>query len=397
MKPKKDLFNIGSYTWEELKTIMSDPAILLVFIVANLIYPLIYCGAYSPEQVKDLDIAIVDRDNSVISRKFIRMLDATEGVKVSRRVPNMESAKELFYDSKVRGIVSIPDGFAKRVQAGEQSSVSIYADASYFLLYKQLYSSAVFTYTTLNGGIFIHKELIKGSNMQSALQSYTPVKFEVADLYNPYASYGSFVMPPLILVIIQQTLLIGIGILGGTRKEIRKYSIRKELNTRDVKLMHFVLGKFLAYFLIFMLIGMFSLVWVHSWFGYPHKTSYWELLTLYVPYLTAIIFFGMTIAVFFRRRENALLFMVFLSIPVMFTTGATWPVEGIPTFLRQLFYVFPSTFMVPAYLRVRIMGAETHHVSSEIYALLIQCVIYFITSYIAIKWFINQILQEDKE
>ncbi len=381
MKLKTDLSTIAYHTREELITIVKDPALMLVFIIANIIYPLLYSIAYSPNQVKEVSIGLIDNDKTQTSRKLQQMINATEGVQITHEPVSMEKAKDLFYKSDIHGILVIPNGFEKDILKGEQTPLSIYCDASYFLLYKQVYSSVIFAYRTMAGGISIKKQMIKGNNFQSSLQSLNPVKFETVELYNPNASYGSFVMPPLILVIIQQTLLIGIGILGGTRKEIKRYNRVSKFNKTKKRILPFLFGKGLAYFLIFMLIGMFSLVMIPYWFGYPHKTSYLNILILYVPYLIANIFLGMSISVYFKRRENALLFMVFLSVPIMFFTGATWPAEGISSWLHTLFAVFPSTFMVPAYLRLRIMGAELHHVQFEFYAILTQCVLYLALAY----------------
>ncbi len=387
----RSILNTGNYAKEELITIVKDPAILLVFIIANIIYPLIYSAAYSPDQVKDVAVALIDNDKTPTSRRLQRMLDASEGINISCEPANMEKAKELFYKSEVHGIIVIPENLEKNILSGIQTSVNIYSDASYFLLYKQVYSSAVFAYRALNEEVSIKKQTEKGSNYQSAVQSVNSVHFETSELYNPNASYGPFVMTPMLLVIIQQTLLIGLGILGGTRKEIKRYNLSEETNKDDKGIITFISGKALAYFIVFMIIGIFSLVMIPHWFQYPHKASYFEIFTLYIPYIIANIFLGMSISVFFKRRENALLFMVFLSVPIMFFTGATWPVEAIPNWLHTLFSVFPSNFMVPAYLRIRTMGAELHHVSVEFYAMLVQCVVYFVLSIFTFKYIKNYV------
>lgn len=384
------------YAREELLTIIKDPAILLVFVIANIIYPIIYSIAYEPNQIKNVSIALIDNDNTAVSRQLSRMIDATEGIQVTYKPTSLDKAKDLFYTSKVHGIVSFPENFEKDILSGKQTTISLYADASYFLIYRQVYSSTVYAYRQYAAGIQVKKGLMHGKNLAMAISAINPVNFKTVELYNPNASYGAFVMPPLILIILQQTLLIGIGILGGTRKEIHRYNFMLPADKHSKRVMPFILGKAFAYFTVFMIIGTFTLVWVHHWYVYPNKASYLEVLSLYVPYITANVFLGMTISVFFKRRENALLFMVFLSVPVLFLSGATWPVEAIPPFLHKMSYIFPSAFMVPAYLRVRSMGAELHHVSTEIYAMLIQCVIYSIMAYAAFRHIMKQ-MRENTE
>ncbi len=381
------------YTKEELLTIIKDPAILLVFIIANVLYPIIYSIAYEKEQIKDVSVALVDDDNSFASRKFASMLDATEGIKIKYKPAAMEDATDLFYKNKVHGVILLPKGFEKDILSGKQSTVSVYSDASYFLIYRQIYSSAMFTYIDYIEQIQLKNSLLTGNNYKKAKDFLNPINFKTVDLYNPGASYGAFVMPPLLLVILQQTLLIGIGILGGTRKEILRYQCMQTVQSRRGGRLYFIFGKALAYFITFMIMGAFILIWIHNWFGYPDKADFSEVLSLYVPYIIANIFLGMTISVFFKRRENALLFMVFLSVPILFFSGATWPVEAIPTILHDISYIFPSTLMIPAYLRVRTMGAELHHVSFELYGMLIQIVVYFTLAYLAFGYVMKKMMK----
>jgi ABC-2 type transport system permease protein len=391
----KNLKIIILHAREELGLIIKDPAVILIFIIANLVYPVLYSLAYDKEQIKDVEVALVDLDKTATSRQMIRMLNATEGVNIYKESGSLEEAKELFYKSKVNGIVLISENFEKDVLSANQSVISIYADASYFLIYKQVYASAVQASQTFSAGIQVKKSMAKGMHQKAAIQAINPVNLKTVDLYNPASSYGSFVMPSIIIVILQQTLLIGIGILGGTRKEILRYSHMESTDTNKKGIIPFILGKSIAYFITFMFIGIFTLIWIHDWFNYPDKAGYIDILSIYVPFIIANIFLGMAISVFFKHRENAMLFMVFTSIPVVFLSGATWPVEAIPLFLQKLAYISPATFMVPAYQRVRTMGVDLIHVRREIYAMLIQSVVYFVLAYFSFKYIMQLLLKRE--
>jgi len=380
---------------DEMSLIIKDPAVILIFVIANMVYPILYSLAYSKEQIKDVELALVDLDKTSTSRQIIRMLDATEGVKITEEQGSLEEAKEMFYQSEVNGIVLIPKDFEKDVFSSNHTSLSVYADASYFLIYKQIYASTMQAYQTFAAGIQVKKYMAKGLQYQAAIEAINPVNIKSVELYNPSSSYGSFVMPSIIIVILQQTLLIGIGILGGTRKEIIRYNTIPSFNIDRKKLFPFILGKSLAYFITFLFIGIFTLVWIHYWFNYPDKAGYLAILAIYIPFIIANIFLGLAISVFFKHRENAMLFMVFTSIPVVFLSGATWPVEAIPAFLQKLAWISPATFMVPAYQRVRTMGVDLIHVGYEIYAMLIQCFVYFVLAYFSFKYMMNFLLKRE--
>jgi ABC-2 type transport system permease protein len=389
----KQVINILIHAKNEMGFIIKDSAIILIFVIANVAYPILYSIAYSNEQIKDIDMAFVDLDKSQSSRQLCRMLDATEGLKNTVNIGNMDEARELFYQGKVKGIILIPKDFEKSVFSGLQTQLSVYADASYFLIYKQVYSSAISASQTFSAGVQLKKGMAKGNAYQLAMNNLMPVKLKTVELYNPASSYGSFVMPSIILVILQQTLLIGIGILGGTRKEILRYNSSNMGHNEQHKIIPFILGKGLAYFTTFMIIGAFCLIWINYIFDFPNKSSFFESFALYIPYILANIFLGLAISVFFKHRENAMLFMVFLSIPVLFLSGASWPAEAIPPFLRKLGMIFPSTFMIPAYQRVKTMGVELGYVRYEIYAMLVQTVVYFLLAYFSFKQVTRMLLK----
>ena len=123
---------------EELRLCFKDEGVLIFFILVPLAYPLIYAFIYTNEVVRDVPAAVVDADNSSLSREFIRMVDASPDVKVQSHCADMEEAKTLLKETKAYGIVYIPESFSKDIAKGEQTHVSIYCDMSGILYYKAL-------------------------------------------------------------------------------------------------------------------------------------------------------------------------------------------------------------------------------------------------------------------
>jgi len=78
-----------------------------------------------------------------------------------------------------------------------------------------------------------------------------------------------------------------------------------------------------------------------------------------------------------RYRENVILLMVFVSLPLLFLSGVSWPQTSIPGYLQGVSWLFPSTFGIRAYLRLNSMGASIGDVSHELRCLWIQAATYF--------------------
>jgi ABC-2 type transport system permease protein len=78
-----------------------------------------------------------------------------------------------------------------------------------------------------------------------------------------------------------------------------------------------------------------------------------------------------------RYRENVILLMVFISLPLLFLTGVSWPQSSIPGVWQGVAWLFPSTFGVRAYMRLNSMGASVGDVALELRCLWIQVAAYF--------------------
>ena len=376
-------------TWfsltDEFKTIFRDRGAILILFFAVFAYPLVYSIAYKNNVVRDIPITLVDLDNSAASRQLKRMIDATKELSVASEAGGLNEARQQFWDGDSKGIIVIPAGFEKNLLRGMQSSISVYCDASYFLIYKETLSGTIQSAGTFSAGVEIKRMEAKGSSEAQAVRQRDPMPAKFYTLYNPAGSYGSYVMPGMILIILQQTLLIGIGMIGGAGKERRNnQEILPGLRVRQ-GMFSVVFGKGLAYFLIYVPNIAFTLIYLSRWFGFPDKGSFPDVCILLVPYLFSVIFLGLTISMLFRRREHSIMALVFFSPIVLFLSGLSWPETSIPPLLNQLAHLFPSTSMIPAYLRIRTMGVSIIDVRPELLFLLCQMIIYFVIASMAYK------------
>ena len=389
---KEGIYNTTEYYINEIKTILRDPGALLILVLAMVMYPMFYSFAYVREVVRDVPVAVVDLDHTVMSRQCSRMLDATEQISVNSKPGSLKEAEQQFYDGKVKGVVLIPENFEKNIFRGMPSSITVYSDASYFLLYKQVLAGGAYAGGALSGAIEVRRSLMEKKTMQQSIDQQDPLKTETFALYNPSAGYGTLVMPGMILLIMQQTLLIGIGMLGGTIRRRSRYIHYAPQVAGPMGTIPVVLGKASAYVTIYLFNALFAMVMLHSWLGFPDKSGFLPTLFLFVPFIFAVSFLGLTISVFFRDRAHSLMFFVFLSPLVLFFSGISWPTTAIPQLLyNTVGKLFPTTTMIPAYLRMRVGGASLYDVKSEALFLLLQMVVYFVLACLAHKIMVKYI------
>lgn len=367
---------ISKHFVSELKAVFADRGALLILVGAMLIYPVLYSIVYMNETLTDLEIGVVDLDRTDMSRKYTHMLDATSELVVASSPLSLAEAEQQFLANKIKGVVLIENGFQRRVLSGDQAHVAVYADASYFLKYRNTYMAVSYVNATFSAGISIKKYMFEGASFEQAKVSADPLSAQTHILYNPASGYGNFVMPGIILVILQQTLLIGIGVLGGSFSESKASPFLLPLEKRRAEVLPYLTGKIGAYMLLSFLNVCFGVFCVHHWFNYPDNASFVHVLMLLFPYVLAVVALGVGLSTLFRHRESAIVFMVFLSPIALFLSGLSWPASAIPEALVWVSRLLPSTQVIPAYMRLRTMGVGMSAISHDVLILYLQAGIY---------------------
>lgn len=372
MKIITDIFSIS---YNEIKTAMRDKGILIFILFVPLMYPLLYSYVYTNEVVRDVPAVIVDECDSHLSRRFVRNIDASPDVEIIARCKDMNEAKELMREGKVYGIINIPSSFDTDIEHGDQTHIGLYCDMSSMLYYKALLLTATNVSLDINKDIKVERH-IPGTTDTQELISKTPIEYDYIPLYNPQSGFAAFLIPPVLMLIIQQTLLLGIGMSMGDSREKYSGSVIP-FNVWYKRPFRIVVGKMLPYLLLYVVIAVYMFVVVNDTFSLPRLGDYANYMIFATIYILSCIFFGMTLSSFVYRREDCILLFVFMSVPMLFLSGVSWPGASMPAFWKYFSYLFPSTFGMNGYVRVSTMGASLSDISFELKGLMIQIVIYF--------------------
>lgn len=363
---------------QELKAVFKDQGVLIFFLLVPLAYPLVYAFIYTNEVVREVPTAVIDNSNTALSREFIRSIDASADVHIQSHCADMEEGKALLKETKVYGIIYIPESFSKDIASGKQATVSVYCDMSGMLYYKALVLASTNASLTLNKQIQI-KRMGNTTERQDEVGT-VPIEYEDISLFNPQDGFASFLLPAVLMLIIQQTLLLGIGLSAGTARENNRFRDLVPISRQYQGTLRIVGGKALAYFLVYVVVSAYILCLVPKLFALVQIAQPATLLAFAIPYILACIFFAMTCSIFIHHRESCLMIYVFTSVPLLFISGISWPGAAVPTFWKVFSYLFPSTFGINGFVRINNMGATLPEVLFEYKALWIQTLVYFVTT-----------------
>lgn len=364
---------------DTFKSIGTNIPILIVLILGNVGYGFLYNLLYNTNVYRNAPIAVVDMSQSDVSRRFTNYIDATQQVDVVLKTQNYYEAKQKLIENEIIGFVYIPSELKENIMRGKQTECIIYGSTLSFLNYLNISESVNFSSLEINTELL--PEMLKSLNMIDLLFLANDKAINIISepLYNESEGYGTYLIPPVLVIIIFQTMMIVVC--------MNEINLRKSrLRTKAYKI---IFGRALTYVLIYTVFSVFFLGLLPLIFHLPHLGDFINIAVLMIPYLFASTFFAMILSSFFTDAEMPLFFIVVMSVPLVFLTGISYPLELMPWHWKIFHYIIPVAPATMAFVKLDCMGAELIHTRPEMINLWSQCVIYFIIAVIMKKCYSN--------
>lgn len=348
---------MGRVFRREFSLTVKDVGVLLFFLALPLLYPIAYTLIYNTEVVTKIHIAVVDHDRTAESRHLTQLMDASPAIDIRYSCANLEEAKQLFAEGDVFGILEIPSDYSQTIGRGEQAHVPFYAETSLLLRYRAFISALSDIQLTLAEEITQAK--LDATGVSALRLSGLPVESHNNFLGDPGQGFASFVMPGIVILILQQSMVLGICMLGGTSRDRRRRSpdLLDPYQINDASVTATIIGKALCYVAIYIPMCLYVVRCIPEIFSLPHQGDPVDYLLFLVPFLFASAMFGLTLQGFCTERESGFLAIVFTSVVFLFLSGLTWPRYAMNGFYIWLGNLVPTTWGVEGFIRINSNGA----------------------------------------
>lgn len=347
----------------EARAVFTDLGAVLILVAAVFFYPLVYPVPYRGEVLQDLPIAVVDLERSAMSRQLARMIDAHQLVDVSAHLADRAEAERAVLAGTIAGYIVVPEHFERDLLRGDPVTLPAYLDASYVLAYRQALTGVLEAAGTLSAGVELRRAQARGATAAVAAAQREPFHVATRPLFNATESYATYIVPGVLVLILQQTLLVGMGLVAGTRRE-RAMAADLPDGTRGGPVAR-VAGRVTFYVALY---GLYSVVYfgvLFAAYGLGRGSDAGQLALFVLPYLLAAACLGDALGHLFDRRETAMYALVWTSLPAVFLSGFAWPLEAAPRWLRAVAQLLPSTAGIDGVLRLTQLGASFAEVASQ--------------------------------
>jgi ABC-2 type transport system permease protein len=362
------------------RSMRRDAGALMLLLLAGAVYAFFYPYPYSTEQLTRVPVAVVDGDHSKLSRQLIHFAQAAPGLDVRLITSNEAEAQTALAQREIEGVLIIPPNMARDVTQGRAVSLPVLGNGAYLLINKTVLEGFAKSIGTLSAGIEIAKRQARGASPAEAAAKRAPVQLQIDTLFNEREGYASYITPAVGVLIVQQTLLIGVSLLAGGWCQgsggWARWLLRRPSRA---------IGMWLLLASVGLLNGLFFFGFIFWYWDYPRGANLPLAAAVLLPFALAVSALGVALGAWSRQRERVFTLWVATSIPLLFMTGMTWPLQAIPEPLQWLAALLPTSAGINALVAANQMGASVGEVLPQLGHLWVLSAVYMVLAVWALR------------
>ena len=217
-------------------------------------------AVFSPAALRELPIAVCDRDHSALSRQIVRLLDATAEVAVAFHPADLEAGRRLLKTGRCQALIDLPAGLERDADRGTPQPVVAYLGNCFLLPAGTAEKAVQATLTTASLQRAAALRMAKGEMAAAAADLARPMHLDARILFNPYLNYAYFLtatlMPAMLNILVVSISVFAFG------SELRHKTAGEWLACAGGHPWAAVVGKGLAHATVFWTLALAMLTWL---------------------------------------------------------------------------------------------------------------------------------------
>ncbi len=310
-----------------------------VLVTLSPVFLLLVFGYSMSVEIRNVAIALLDYDQSALSRRYLDGLASTGDVLVRYWPQDYAELQSRLERRQAKAAVVIPAGFESDLLAGREASLQVIVDGTDP-------NTANHAMTHIGGytqGLALE---ILGETLQRQgidTDEMIGIDLRMRTWYNPTLKPIIGWIPGIIASVLGMPAVAATLALAGEKEK----GTLEALIATPVRRSELLLGKLIPYVFSGLLsAALCALVGIY-WFGAPFRGSFLLYLLLSADFFFATLSLGMLISVFVPSQQAAMAcaMLIFL-FPGFFLSGLFYPIASMSPMMKMEAYMMPTTHYV---------------------------------------------------
>lgn len=340
----------------EIKRMAKLKGVMALMTLLPVVLVLFFVAVFVQDTPRKLPVAVVDYDDSSLSRRALRMIQATPSVDVIAEVQSVEEAEKMMMRGEVSGVLVIPREMEQKVYRGEGIDVPLFIGGEKILNASLIYKDIFTTLSTLSSGVEIQFLMKGGLSQADAYQKMMPIYYEKHQLFNPYTSYSYFLLPGFLILLVSMFAIVSSVFFIGV--ELKRGTAEAWITVGGGAIFKSVAGKLLPYTILFFVLQMFIFSIMYGLLGQPMNGNALFMIIASLLYVLACQGFGVIIISLLGNLGLSTSIGAGFSIMGFSFSGLTFPVEAMYGFIHVLSNFFPYKHFMKVFIDNSMRGAS---------------------------------------
>lgn len=347
-----------------------------LFLAAIAIYAVYYCWPYMAQLPDHIHCAIVDADDSPLSRRLVMEFRSTPDPNALQVTQNRQEAILALKSGAVTTIVEIPKNFTKDIASGLPTAITMTSNGAYLVAAKMSASGASGPLEAIVEraiATWLAEQGVSYSSL-AAMRLEQP-SLIIAPAYNTISGYLNFAVPIVFVIVFQTLMSAGMGMLFNTwymRKPHPSILLAAISSPSRMFCVQLPICLICFFWCMFIEGPVFYLQGVNSFQNIP------ATLLICAGFSLSVSSFACFTSLLLGPTRFVMQAMVLSALPCVFISGNLWPMQNMPLFFQALASVFPSTPGSQGIIRASQCGASLGGIVPYLLHLLLLAIAYFL-------------------
>lgn len=358
----------------EFKRIFSNSVLLAIFIGAPIFYGVLFGYVYKQAKVINLPIVIIDEDHSPMSDKIIEAFEDNEALLVCDIRYTVGNILNEMPIKQFDAVITLPTNFEADILQKRHPEIRVDLNMANILNANTASKNIQAVLMTLNAGIEIEGLKKSGLHPTQAATSYESFKINFNKLYNSSGNYINFMLPGLLIAIMQQIIFLAMALVFARDFEDGHFGVLVKKSKSS--LYHIALKS--TPFIIMIPIMWFFISLLFDYFRIDADIYNLPMLLLTTTLTMASMCIGMLFSIAIPSQLKATELLMVISTPAFILSGFTWPTLAFPDAIANVATYIPSTQFLSGFRKIAFYGGDVSSIKSEVNTLLMICCVSFV-------------------